>query len=160
MTDERSATDPPPAAAAADALGLAHEVRATGGARSAAEAATNLGVAPEHLVKTLVVRRAADDHLLVLVPGPSSIAWPKLRSHLGVSRLSLPDADEAREATGYERGTITPLGTRRPLPVIADASLAGAGTISIGSGRHGVALLVDADELLAVTSADVVEVTG
>ena len=49
------------------------------------------------------------------VPGDRVISWPKLRALLGVSRLSMPDAEVARQATGYERGTITPLGSVRPL---------------------------------------------
>ena len=41
------------------------------------------------------------------------ISWPKLRGHLGVKRLSLPDADEALAVTGYVRYTITPFGSTR-----------------------------------------------
>jgi Cys-tRNA(Pro)/Cys-tRNA(Cys) deacylase len=155
--------DPPardtPAIRAARELGLPHEVRVIERARSVEEAAERLGVDPDHLLKTLVVRRGEDDHLLVLVPGPRQLDWAKLRAHLGVSRLSLPDAEAARAATGYERGTITPLGTSRPWPVIADASIAGAGTVTIGGGAHGVSLAVDADELLDAVEADVVDVT-
>lgn len=151
--------DQPPGAVAADVLGLAHEVRSTEGVRSAAEAAAATGVAPENLLKTLVVRRADEDLVFVLVPGPRSIDWPKLRAHLGVSRLSLPDAEVARAATGYERGAITPLGSSTPWPVIADATVPGAGTVTIGSGRRGASLLVDADALLAALDAEVADVT-
>ena len=52
---------------------------------------------------------------------PPWLDGPKLRSHLGVKRLSLPSAAEARGATGYERGTITPFGATHAWPVIADA---------------------------------------
>jgi Cys-tRNA(Pro)/Cys-tRNA(Cys) deacylase len=148
-----------PAIRAARAAGLRHEVRVIERARSVEEAAERLGVDPEHLLKTLVVRRGEDDHLLVLVPGPRQLDWAKLRVHLGVSRLSLPDADGARAATGYERGTITPLGTSRPLPVVADASIAGSGTVTVGGGAHGVSLAVDADELIAAVEATVADVT-
>ena len=72
------------------------------------------------IIKTLVVRRGDDDFLLVLVPGDRGISWPKLRALLGVSRLSMPDAETARAATGYERGTITPFGAHRDWPVVAD----------------------------------------
>jgi Cys-tRNA(Pro)/Cys-tRNA(Cys) deacylase len=157
--DAPSNLDLPPGSLAAAALGLAHEVHTIGRVGSAAEAADALGIAPEALVKTLVVRRADDDFVFVLVPGPASIDWPKLRAHLGVSRLSLPDADLAREATGYERGTITPLGSSTPWPVIADARIAGAGQVAIGSGRHGASVVVDADALLTTVDAEVVDVT-
>ena len=148
-----------PATRAAAALELDHEVRVIARARSAEEAADRLGIAPEMLLKTMVVRRAEGDLLLVLVPGPSQIDWPKLRSHLGVSRISLPDAEAAREATGYERGTITPFGAAGDWPVLADASIVGGGTVSVGGGAHGVAILADADDLITALDAEVVDLS-
>ena len=138
-----------PALAAAEAVGLAHRVIRHGPVRSLAEAARARGVAPADVVKTLVVRRGEDDFLFVLVPGDRVISWPKLRALLGVSRLSLPDAELARQATGYERGTITPLGSVRRWPVIADERMRGR-EITLGAGEHGLALAVDADETLQV----------
>nr|NLD40722.1 YbaK/EbsC family protein [Actinomycetales bacterium] len=99
-------------------------------------------------------------YLFVLVPGDREISWPKLRTHLGVSRLSMPSADLAREATGYERGTITPFGSRVAWPVIVDASLAEPGrTISVGGGAHGVAISLAAADLIAATEAFAADVT-
>jgi Cys-tRNA(Pro)/Cys-tRNA(Cys) deacylase len=155
-TADRADTSATRAAAAA---GLEHEVRVTEPSRSVEEAAGKLDIPTENLLKTLVIRRGEGDLLLVLVPGPRQIAWPKLRAHLGVSRLSLPDAEAARDATGYERGTITPFGATRDWPVLADASIVGAGTVSVGGGAHGVAILADADALLAALDAEVVDLT-
>ncbi len=144
------AASPPdtPAIRAVGALGVAHEVRTIDRPSSLEDAAAKLGVDPERLLKTLVVRRGPDDHLLVVIPGARRMDWPKLREHLGVSRVSLPEADAAQEVTGYERGTITPFGARTPLPVIVDASIVGVGTVTIGAGAHGVSLRLDADVLL------------
>ena len=145
------------ALAAADELGLAHTVTRHGPVRSLEEAAEARGVLPSAIVKTLVVRLSDDDYRFVLVPGDREIAWAKLRSLLGVNRISLPSADVALAVTGYVRGTITPLGSIRAWPVVADAAL--AGPISLGGGAHGVALTVDADELVAAVSATVADVT-
>jgi Cys-tRNA(Pro) deacylase len=145
------------ATGAADALGLRHVVTRHGPVSSLAEAAAARGVEPRQIVKTMVVRVSDDDYRFVLVPGDREIAWPKLRALLGVNRLSMPPADVAREVTGYVRGTITPLGSRSALPVIADASI--SGTVSIGGGAHGVALTVDAAELTAALGATVADVT-
>src|SRR5829696_688555 len=102
------------------AAGLDHRVIEHGPVRSLAEAAAARGVEPADVVKTLVVRRGDDDYLFVLVPGDRAISWPKLRALLGVSRMSMPDAAAAKAATGYERGTITPFGSIRAWPVVAD----------------------------------------
>jgi prolyl-tRNA editing enzyme YbaK/EbsC (Cys-tRNA(Pro) deacylase) len=75
MTAER-------AVAALEAAGLEHTVRTIGKVSSLVEAAAALGVEPAGIVKTLVVRRAEDDYLFVLVPGDRTISWPKLRALL------------------------------------------------------------------------------
>jgi len=123
-----------------------------------AEAARARGVAPADVVKTLVVRRGADDFLFVLVPGDRVISWPKLRRLLGVSRLSLPDAEVARQATGYQRGTITPFGSARPWPVIADERVCGR-TITLGAGEHGLALAADAGAIVRALGASVADIS-
>src|SRR6059036_3847238 len=93
-----------PATRALAGSGLEYRVVRTQPARNAEESAELQGIDLGELVRTIVVRRGADDYVFVLVPGGREIDWPKLRTHLGVSRLSLPDQDEAKAATGYERG--------------------------------------------------------
>jgi Cys-tRNA(Pro) deacylase len=145
------------ALAAAEALGLDFEVTRHGPVRSLEEAAAARGVPPAAVVKTLVVRLTDEDFRLVLVPGDREISWPKLRALLGVSRLSMPPADVALAVTGYERGTITPLGSTTSWPVIADEAM--TGRVSLGGGAHGVALLVETDELVEALGAVVADVT-
>lgn len=146
------------ALAALDSLGLPHRVIRHGPVRSLAEAAVARGVEPADVVKTLVVRRGDDDFVLVLVPGDRTIAWPRLRALLGVSRLSMPDAETAFAATGYERGTITPFGSARAWPVVADERLRGR-EVTLGAGEHGVAVAVDADAMVTALDATVADVT-
>jgi Cys-tRNA(Pro)/Cys-tRNA(Cys) deacylase len=150
--------DDNPALRALAASGIAHEVTRHGRVGSLAEAAAVRGVEPSAIVKTMVVRRGEGDHLFVLVPGDRQISWPKLRALLGVNRISMPDADAAREVTGYERGTITPFGSAAALPVVADERIVGR-TISLGAGAHGVAATLAADDLVAHLGATVADVT-
>lgn len=142
---------------AAEELGLAHEIRRHGRVGSLAEAAAARGVAPSSLIKTMVVRRGEGDYLFVLVPGDRTISWPKLRALLGVSRLSMPDAATAKDVTGYERGTITPLGATTAWPVVADERV--VGPISLGGGGHGVGISLDGDSLVAALGATRADVT-
>ena len=144
--------------AALDAAGLTYRVLEHGPVSSLAEAAAARGVEPADVIKTLVVRRGEDDYLFVLVPGDRAISWPKLRALLGVSRMSMPDAAAAKEATGYERGTITPFGSLRPWPVVADERMVGR-QVTRGGGAHGVAVLVDADAVVPALKAVVADVT-
>lgn len=155
-----------PATAALAATGVDHQVTVHGPVRSLEEAAEVRGVEPRQILKTIVVRRAEGEYLLVLVPGDREISWPKLRALLGVSRLSMPDKDVAREVTGYERGTITPFGalpdpaTGRAWPVIADALIVSReGPVSIGAGAHGVAATLDPTQLVEILDARIADVT-
>jgi Cys-tRNA(Pro) deacylase len=168
------------ALAALEASGIDYTVTRHGRVGSLEEAAAARGVDPSRVLKTIVVRRAEDDYLFVLVPGDRQISWPKLRSLLGVSRLSMPDKEVARDVTGYERGTITPFGSTHAWPVVADVrvvagpgvgdevDVAGDGSaepdaaarlVSIGGGAHGVAATVDGRALVGALGAQVADVT-
>ena len=144
---------------AASALGLSVEIRERPEARSLPEAAELLGISPVDIVKTLVVKRADDTYLFALVPGDRQISWPKLRAVVGVNKLRLPDPGLALAATGYERGTIVPLGSTADWPVFADASIVGR-RIAMGAGQRGYSLFVDADALLTSLHATVADITA
>ena len=146
------------ALAAVKSAGIAHRVVRHGRVSSLEEAAAARGVSPADVIKTLVVRRGEDDYLFVLVPGDRGISWPKLRTLLGVSRMTMPSADEALAVTGYERGTITPFGSTTAWPVVADERVLGH-EISLGGGAFGVSFSVDGGEAVAALDAQVADVT-
>ena len=141
------------------ASGIPFQVVRTERPTSAEESAALQGIEVGQLIRTIVVRRGADDYVFVLVPGGRQIDWPSLRARLGVSRLSLPDKDEAKEATGYERGAITPFASATAWPVVADASLTDKAIVAIGAGAHGVNLHLDPTDLARLLDADVADVT-
>jgi len=127
-------------------------------AGSLEEAASILGIPASGIVKTLVVKRHDGSYLFALVPGDRQISWAKLRAVVGVNKLRLPEAHLALEATGFERGTITPLGSSTAWPVFADARIVGE-RIAMGAGEHGMSAFVDADELIAGFDATVADIS-
>jgi Cys-tRNA(Pro)/Cys-tRNA(Cys) deacylase len=151
-------------AAAAAARGLAVEFVERPAAGSLEEAAALLGIAPSGIVKTLVVRRhtpadASNEYLFALIPGDKQISWPKLRAIVAVNKLSLPSPELALEATGYERGTITPLGSSTPWPVFVDSAVVGT-RVAMGAGAPGFSAFVDADALIAAFDATVADISS
>ncbi|MBG6238223.1 Cys-tRNA(Pro) deacylase [Mycetocola sp. CAN_C7] len=144
----------------ADALarGLAVEVVPRPQASSLEEAAALLGIELREIVKTLVVKRHDGDFVFALVPGGRKISWAKLRTLVGVNKLSLPPADAALEATGYGRGTITPIGSTTAWPVFVDVSVAGC-RVALGAGEHGYSAFVDVDALITAYDATVADIT-
>ncbi len=152
-------TDVTPATAALAASGIAFELVRTIPARSPEESAQLQGIPLGALLRTLVVRRDKDDYVFVLVPGGRRFDWPKLRAHLGVKRLSMPDAEEACAVTGYERGAITPFGATRAWPVLVDASALDADTVAVGGGARGLNVHMAPRALIEALEAEVVEVS-
>jgi Cys-tRNA(Pro)/Cys-tRNA(Cys) deacylase len=144
---------------ALDGAGVAYRIVRTEAARSAEESAEFQGIPLAALLRTIVVRRGKDEYVFVLVPAGRRFDWPKLRAHLGVSRLSLPDADEAHAVTGYERYTITPFGASRAWPVIADASIVEQPVVAIGGGERGLNIHLAPQDLVAATRAEVVDIS-
>jgi len=135
-----------------------HEVVEHGRVDSLEEAAELRGVDPSAVIKTMVVRRGGDDYIFTLVPGDRVIDWPKLREVVGQRRLSMPDAQEALEVTGYVRGTITPFGAEQSWPVFADERLVER-MVSIGGGAHGVSITIDGTTLIKILGATTADIT-
>lgn len=145
------------ALAALAASGIDYEVTEHGRVNSLEEAAAARGVEPRDIVKSLVVRISQGRYAFALVSGDRQISWPKFRKTLGVSRVYMPDAQEAFDVTGYIRGTITPFGSLTEMEVIVDQPIAGR-RVSIGAGAHGVAATVDADQMVAYLGATIADI--
>jgi Cys-tRNA(Pro)/Cys-tRNA(Cys) deacylase len=145
-------------AADAAARGIPIEFVERPNARSLEEAAELLGITPADIVKSLVVKRSDGTFLFALVPGDRQIAWAKLRAVVGVNKLQLPEATAALEATGYERGTITPFGSLTAWPVFVDARIQGK-RVSMGAGDHGLSAFVDIDDVVRGFDATLADIS-
>jgi Cys-tRNA(Pro) deacylase len=157
MSDSGDASTP--AIDAVEAAGIPHRVVRTERASSAEESARLQGIETHQLLRTIVVRRGEGDYLFVLVPAGRRFDWPKLRELLGVRRMTMPDADEARAVTGYERYTITPFGSTTAWPVVADAAIVDEPVVAIGGGGFGVNLHLVPQDLIAALDAIVADVS-
>lgn len=107
------------------------------------------------VAKSVVVQQG-ETFAFVIAPLASRFSWPRLRKHLGVNRISLPDAETAFDATGYHPGTISPLGAKTTWPVYIDESLRGT-TIMLGAGEPQVAARVSVDEFAIAYGAEFVD---
>ncbi|MDT0265008.1 Cys-tRNA(Pro) deacylase [Streptomyces sp. DSM 44915] len=145
-----------PATVAASRAGVAfstHAYRhdpAAGG--YGAEAARALGREPARVFKTLVAE--VDGALTVaLVPVSASLSLKALAAAVGGKRAAMADPAVAERATGYVRGGISPLGQRRRLPTVLDASAAEHPTILVSAGRRGLEIELAPADLAALTDA-------
>ena len=130
----------------------AHDPRASlseGGRGYALEAVAALGIEAGRVFKTIVV--AVDGRLaLAVVPANAEVDLKAVADAFGGRRAAVAPPAEAEKATGYVLGGISPLGTRRPLPTVVDASAGGWPTIHVSAGRRGLEIELAAADLVAI----------
>ncbi|MFE5712679.1 Cys-tRNA(Pro) deacylase [Streptomyces sp. NPDC056501] len=116
------------------------------------EAAEALGVSPDRVFKTLVAD--VDGELTVaVVPVAGQLDLKALASAVGGKRAAMADPVAAERTTGYVRGGISPLGQRKRLRTVLDASASDHATICISAGRRGLEVELSPADLAALTSA-------
>jgi len=121
--------------------------------------AQTLGIDPQRVFKTLVTE--VDGALTVaVVPVTGDIDLKALAAAAGGKRAGLAERDLAERTTGYVRGGISPLGQRKRLPTIVDASAQTFETIYVSAGRRGLQVELDPADLVRLTGALVAEIAG
>ncbi|ANH91075.1 MULTISPECIES: Cys-tRNA(Pro) deacylase [unclassified Streptomyces] len=145
-----------PATVALAAAGVAHTVHSydhdPAHPSYGEEAAEAMGVSPERVFKTLVAD--VDGALTVaVVPVAGSLDLKALASAVGGKRAAMADPALAERTTGYVRGGISPLGQRKRLPTVLDASATAHGTICVSAGRRGLEVELAPADLARLTGA-------
>ena len=120
--------------------------------------ASAAGVDEHAVIKTLVLADERARPLLVLMHGDRQVSTKALARQLGVKAVEPVDPATAHRVTGYEVGGISPFGTRRPLPVCLEASIAALPLIYINGGRRGLLVALAPAELERVLRPQRVEV--
>ncbi|WP_371580955.1 Cys-tRNA(Pro) deacylase [Streptomyces sp. NBC_01314] len=116
------------------------------------EAAEAMGVSPERVFKTLVAD--VDGALVVaVVPVAGSLDLKSLATAVGGKRAAMADPTLAERTTGYVRGGISPLGQRRKLRTVLDASADAHDTICVSAGRRGLEVELSPRDLAKLTEA-------
>ncbi|MFJ9419499.1 Cys-tRNA(Pro) deacylase [Streptomyces sp. NPDC101227] len=116
------------------------------------EAAEALGVAPEQVFKTLLAE--VDGTLTVaVVPVSGSLDLKALAAAVGGKRATMADPAAAERSTGYVLGGISPLGQRKRLRTVVDASAGGRATVCVSAGRRGLEVELAPADLVALTGA-------
>ncbi|MEZ5092386.1 Cys-tRNA(Pro) deacylase [Nocardioides sp.] len=116
------------------------------------EAAEALGVDPGRVFKTLVA--SLDGRLAVgIVPVAGRLDLKALARALGGSRATMAEIADAERATGYVAGGISPLGQKRQLPTVVDASALAHPTVFVSGGRRGLDVELAPADLVRLTGA-------
>lgn len=129
-----------------------YEVDGSGDAPYALEAADALDVPPGSVFKTLVTK-VDGDPVLALVGADKQLDLKALANSVGGSKATLAEAHDAERLTGYVVGGISPLGTKRAIPAVADSSILAPSTIYVSAGKRGLQVEVAPSVLLDLLNA-------
>lgn len=145
-----------PATVALTAAGTAFTVHAydhdPASASYGDEAAEALGIRPDRVFKTLVAD--VDGELTVaIVPVAGQLDFKALAAAVGAKRATMADPAAAERTTGYVRGGISPLGQRKRLRTVLDASASAHATICVSAGRRGLEVELSPSDLASLTGA-------
>jgi Cys-tRNA(Pro)/Cys-tRNA(Cys) deacylase len=120
---------------------------------SAETVAAKIGLPPEQVFKTLVVRGDRGGAYLVVVPGNAELDLKALARITGDRKVEMAPLSEVTQLTGYIRGGVTALGCKRDYPVFADETMELFDTISISAGVRGTQMLLSPGDYVHAVKA-------
>jgi Cys-tRNA(Pro)/Cys-tRNA(Cys) deacylase len=124
-------------------------------ALTAQEAAEKLGLPLDRVFKTLVVRGDRSGVVLACLPGSLELDLKQMARVSANKRVDLVPVDDIHRLTGYLRGGVSPLGSRRRYPLYLDATANQHETISVSAGMRGMQLLVRPADLARAADATI-----
>jgi len=137
-----------------DSLGIAYELRnyeVDPDDLAAESVAAKIGLPPEQVFKTLVVRGDRQGICLAVIPGNMQLDLKALAQRSGDRKIETVPLKEVQPLTGYIRGGVTALACKKDYPVYVDELIEVFDVISISAGVRGTQiLLAPTDYLRAV----------
>lgn len=126
---------------------------------SAETVAKKINVPLANVFKTLVVRGDKTGVMLVCVPGNLELDLKKLAVVSGNKKTEVVPLKEVQPLTGYIRGGVSPIGTKKKYPIYIHATALDLEQISLSAGIRGCQMLVSPQDFLRVTNASLTEIS-
>lgn len=123
------------------------------------EAAQKLGVVAERVFKTLVVMLDNKDLAVGVVPVSAQLSMKCIAKALGAKKAAMAEKSAVERATGYVLGGVSPLGQKKRLKTVLDASAKNYPTLYVSAGRRGLEIELSSDDLLKLTSGVLAEIS-
>lgn len=134
---------------------IPYKYQERGGTRHSAE---QLGIAEHSMIKTLIMENEKREPMVVLMHGDRDVSTKNLARHLGVKSVLPCDPAVADKHSGYFVGGTSPLGTRREMPVFAEATIFDLPEIHINAGHRGLMLRLSPEDLRKALEISLVNV--
>lgn len=145
-----------------DQLKIAYELRAYEVSEDELDAVTvarKVDMPPEATFKTLVARGDKTGVVMACIPGDKELDLKKFASATGNKRVELVPVKEIQSLTGYIRGGVSPLGSKKKYPLFLDQSALGHERISVSAGQRGLQMILAPAELQRAADASLTDLT-
>ena len=116
------------------------------------EAAEKLGLSPERVFKTLVVGVEGGELAVAIVPVSKQLSLKNMARALKVKKAAMAEPAAVQRSTGYVLGGVSPLGQKKRLRTVIDASAQAFDTIFVSAGRRGLEIELSAQDLVDLVS--------
>ena len=120
---------------------------------SAGSVAAKVGMPTGQVFKTLVARGDKTGVLLACIPGSAELDLKALAAASGNKRIELVPLKEVQPLTGYIRGGVSPLGTKKSYPVYLEANAADWPKVSVSAGVRGCQIILEPADLIRAAAA-------
>ncbi|MFC9837821.1 Cys-tRNA(Pro) deacylase [Rhodococcus sp. NPDC127530] len=139
----------------------AHDVRAESYGSEAVDAlGETVGVTAHQVFKTLVIKLDTGKLAVAVVPVPEKLSLKAAAAALGAGKAVMAERTEAERSTGYVFGGISPLGQRKALPTVVDASALDWDRVLCSAGRRGLEIELAPADLVRLSGAVTAAVTA
>ena len=146
------------------ARGIAHDLHEYGHDPAAPsyglEAAEKLGVDPGRVFKTLLVRLDNRQLAVAVVPVSGQLNLKRMAKACSARKAAMADTGSVQCATGYVPGGVSPLGQKRLLRTVIDATAADHETVFVSGGRRGLDVELSPRDLRDLLDADFADIAG
>lgn len=139
-----------------DQLKIAYELRAYEVNEDELDAVTvarKVNMPPEATFKTLVARGDKTGVVMACIPGNAELDLKKFASATGNKRVELVAVKEIQSLTGYIRGGVSPLGSKKKYLLYLDQSAFDHERISVSAGQRGLQMILAPQDLQSATAA-------
>ena len=120
--------------------------------KTAEEVVQKLALPAESVFKTLLVQ-SGRDFAFAVIASTQQLSLRRLARAWGKPAVEMADPRDIQRVTGYVRGSVSPLGARRPIPVFIDESAQSLEVMAVSAGARGIELLIRPSNLQAAAQA-------
>ncbi|MGB5972470.1 MAG: Cys-tRNA(Pro) deacylase [Nodosilinea sp.] len=113
--------------------------------------AEKLGLPPEQVFKTLIARGDRAGVCLVVIPSSAQLDLKALAVLAGDRKTDTVPLKDVQPLTGYIRGGVTALGTKKAYPVYVDEAILAFERIAVSAGKRGLMLWLAPQDYLSAT---------